>query len=115
MFGLVHPSPTSRDGRPYPVLGLDKPGDPDDANYRLCYQCGFPCLLTRDTHGDSLDSPGLKLVQTSTKKVASLGGGTILHWEAQVVSGCPNCGSYNYEGRNRFLPYQRRGVQRVLR
>lgn len=102
MFELTHPGATARDGRGYPVLGVDGPGDPDDGNYRQCAQCGFPCLIGRDQRGDSLDSPGLSAVTTTVSIVASLGGGTTTVTEMQVVGGCPFCGSLNYEGRRRF-------------
>lgn len=97
----IHPGPTSRGGRPYDVLGVAAPGDPLDSVYRLCYQCGYPCRLDRDQHGDSLDSPGLVQVTTQQPIVASLGGGTVAVIEMNVVAGCPFCGSENYEGMHR--------------
>lgn len=98
-----HPGPTSRGGRGYNVLGVPKPGDPDEAVYKLCYQCGFPCRTDRDQRGNSLDSPGLKMVQT---QVSVHGGGTVTKTEMVVTAGCPFCGSLNYEGqrRDRVVP-----------
>lgn len=101
-FELCHPGPTSRDGRGYPVLGVDGPGDPDDANYRLCAQCGYPALKGRDSSGDSFDSPGLQAVTTAVPISPAQGGGTVNVIEEQVVGGCPLCGSLNYEGFNRM-------------
>ncbi len=96
-----HPGPTSRGGRGYDVLGVPAKGDPEDSIYVLCYQCGFPCITTRDQHGDSQDSPGLKQVTTTQQIIASLGGGTVNKIEMQVVAGCPFCGSLNYRGARR--------------
>ncbi len=102
MFELTHPGPTGRGGRRYSALGIDKPGDPDDATYRKCAQCGFPCKTDRDARGNSENSPGLQQVTTTVNIVASLGGGTVDKIEMQVVAGCPFCGSLNYEGLNRM-------------
>lgn len=99
MFELTHPGPTARHGRSYLNLGIKKRGDPDDSVYRLCAQCGFPCRIDRDKRGNSTDSPGLQQVTTS---VPLQGGGTQDVIEMQVVSGCPFCGSLNYEGLNRM-------------
>lgn len=96
-----HPGPTSRGGRSYDVLGAEKPGDPVDSIYRLCYQCGFPCKTDRDQRGNSLDSPGLVQVTTQVPVDIRFGGGTVAKKEMQVVAGCPFCGSLNYEGANR--------------
>ncbi len=96
---LCHPGPTGRGGRPYHVLGVDGPGDPDDADYRLCAQCGFPCKLSRDTHGDSADSPGLSVTEVT---VTLTDGSAVTAHEASVVAGCPFCGSLNYEGNNQM-------------
>ncbi len=105
MFETVHPGPTGRGGRRYPVLGIDMPGDPDDANYRQCGQCGFPVLLTRDQQGNSIDSPGLSQVTTAVKINPKQGGGTVNKIEMQVGSGCPFCGSYNSQLFNKMRPY----------
>ncbi len=96
-----HPGPTSRGGRSYEVLGVPAIGDPEDSVYRLCYQCGFPCRTDRDQRGNSQDSPGLVAVTTQVAVQARFGGGTVAKTEMQVVSGCPFCGSLNYEGVNR--------------
>lgn len=100
MFELTHPGPTGKGGRGFRALGIDKPGDPDDATYRRCAQCGFPCTTDRDARGK--DGEGLQQVTTTVTIVASLGGGTVDKTEMQVVAGCPFCGSLNYEGLNRM-------------
>ena len=104
MFELIHPGPNGRRGRGYRNLGVDKPGDDDDANYRLCHQCGWPCLITRDAMGNSEDSPGLSEVTTTV----TIPDGTTTVIEKNVVSGCPFCGSHNYEGRNQMRTMQAR-------
>lgn len=105
MFEVTHPGSTSRGGRAYPILGVDLPGDPDDANYRLCGQCGFPVLLTRDQQGNSIDSPGLNQVTTNVAINARQGGGTVAKIEMQVVAGCPFCGTFNAQLFNKMKPY----------
>ena len=99
MFELTHPGPTGRGGKGYRRLSVDKPGDPDDANYRLCYQCGFPCRIDQDQRGNSMDSPGLQQVTTDVSLQA---GGTVAVIEMQVVAGCRFCGTLNYEGSHRM-------------
>jgi hypothetical protein len=105
VFELAHPGPTGRGGRRYPVLGVDRPGDPDDANYRQCGQCGFPVLLGRDQQGPSLDSPGLALTQTAVAINPGQGGGVVIKSEMVVQSGCPFCGTYNAQLFNKSRPY----------
>ncbi len=97
----LHPGETSRGGRGYDGLGVPAPGDPEDSVYRLCYQCGFPCKTDRDQNGPSLDSPGLSQVTTNVAIDSRFGGGTVAKIEMNVVSGCPMCGSLNYEGKMR--------------
>ena len=97
----LHPGPTSRGGRPYDVLGVPAPGDPEDSVYRLCYQCGYPCRTDRDQNGPSLDSPGLTQVTVNVPILARFGGGTVAKIEMCVEAGCPFCGSLNYEGKCR--------------
>ncbi len=107
---LTHPGPTARSGRGYSTLGVDKRGDADDANYRMCAQCGFPALIGRDQRGNSEDSPGLTAVTTTV----SIPGGTTTIIEMNVVAGCPLCGSLNYEGLNklRTVPARRPRTRR---
>ena len=102
MFESTHPGPTGRGGR---RLHSDKPsaGDADDADYVRCAQCGFLCLTTRDARGDTLDSPGLAEVTTRvTVPTTQVAAGYVDVVEKNVVSGCPFCGSHNYEGRRKL-------------
>jgi predicted nucleic-acid-binding Zn-ribbon protein len=98
MFESCHPGPTGRGGRRYPHLSVGGPDDPDDGLYRLCHQCGYPCLMSRDSAGDSEDSPGLQVTNT----VVTIPGGTKTVKEMKVVAGCPFCGSMNYEGKHQM-------------
>lgn len=98
MFENTHPGPTARGGRGYSNLGYARRGDEDDNVYRLCAQCGFPCRTDRDARGDTGESPGLAQVTTTE----NIPGGTVDIIEMNVVSGCPFCGTHNYEGLNRM-------------
>ena len=110
MFELTHPH--GRKGKGYRNLGLDRKGDSQDAEYRLCAQCGWPCLLSRDAHGNTLDSPGLEEVTTRvTVPTSRVAEGYVDKIEKNVISGCPNCGSHNYEGTNRLRPRQARNAR----
>lgn len=108
MFSSTHPGSTARSGRGYTNLGTSMNGDADDSVYRLCAQCGFPCKTDRDARGNSEESPGLQQVTT----VVTIPGGTKNVIEMNVVSGCPFCGSHNYEGNHKLRGSRNTSTQR---
>ena len=110
MFYLVHPGPTGRGGRSLSPLGQPMPQDYTDEGYIYCGQCGLPVDLRKISTGLTEDSPGLQYVQTTV----TIPGGTKQVWEANVVAGCPFCGSENPQLQNRYRPYVQRR-QNVLR
>lgn len=109
MFQDCHPGPTGRSGRRLFPLGQNMPQDPVDDGFCGCGQCGLLNDLTKIIHGDSEDSPGLQVVQTTV----AIPGGTKVVLEMQVVAGCRKCGTLNPTLRNKMKPYSVRTPNRL--
>lgn len=107
----VHPTETGGDGKPLRKFATPKPGDILDDRIR-CAECGFAFRMTRDTHGDSKDSPGILIApltvainNTQSKLPIHLQGIAAFKATSRVIqeptvnSGCRLCGTYNPTGK----------------
>jgi hypothetical protein len=63
------------------------PSGNEDATFKRCKRCGFPCNTDRDKTG-----PGSGLIYVAVTHTA-----TACPDNPTVISGCPFCGSRNYE------------------